>query len=118
MKQREAAEEKAAEPEKIKPRGAYLHPPAERYQQAQEAYKAGYAAGQQAAYRRGYEEGHDVLSDAIENAPPAELLADLNQSMWRQLLLLVHPDKHSDTERATKVTAWLTSELSRQPMRN
>lgn len=56
----------------------------------------------QAWYQRGYEAGHASAIAMSEAAP-----AGLDKARIRQLLQLVHPDRHNGSALANEVTTWL-----------
>lgn len=70
------------------------------------AFERGYAEGQAAVaqewYRRGVAAGEASAIARAEAAPPP-----IDKARVRELLQLVHPDKHGGSELAQRVTQWL-----------
>jgi hypothetical protein len=75
-------------------------------------YATGYAAGRaeglaerMAAHQRGFEAGRAYgRAEAARSAPA---VSAIDKTRVRQLLQLVHPDRHGGSALATEVTTWL-----------
>lgn len=90
-------------------------PPADRFSEGWEAgWRVGFKDGrmdwdsaQVVSYEAGFQAGHaTALADAARATPAAGMI---DKARIRQILQLVHPDKHAGSALAGEVTAWLLS---------